>query len=52
MTNLELVAKMKQAQDLLSDVYHYACETGMEELERVMSVADGCIIDGLDTIDE
>ena len=44
--------KMKQAQDLLSDVYHYACEQGIEEVERQTSVADGCIIDAMNWLDK
>ena len=46
----ELERKLKEAQDLLSDVYHVACEEGLEEIERLMSVADGCIIDALEVL--
>jgi hypothetical protein len=37
--------KLKQAQELLSDVYDYACKTGNTELGNSMSVADSCIIE-------
>ena len=49
---MELIEKLKQAQDLLSDVYHYACENGLQDLESQMSVADGCIIDALESLNE
>lgn len=51
MTNSELISKLEQAQDLLADVYHYACENGIPELESSMSVADSCIIDSLDNLE-
>jgi hypothetical protein len=51
MTNSELVSKLKQAQDLLADVYHYACENGMPDLESQMSCADSCIIDSLENLE-
>jgi len=47
-----LQAKLKNAQDLLSDVYHYACEEGIEEVERQTSVADGCIIDAMNWLNK
>ena len=51
MTNLELRTKLEAAQLLLSDVYHYACENGMQELESQMSCADSCIHEALDYIE-
>jgi hypothetical protein len=39
--------KLKQAADLLSDVYHYSCEEGIDFVERNMSCADGCIIESM-----
>ena len=45
---MNLKEKLEQAQSLLSDVYHYACENGLQDIERQMSVADGCIIDALE----
>ena len=41
MTHSELVEKLKQAQDLLSDVYHWGCENNAH-IESLMSCADGC----------
>jgi hypothetical protein len=52
MTNIELVDKLQQAQHLLSDVYHYACENGIEFVERNMSCADSCIGESLDYFKE
>ena len=52
MTNRELIKKLKTAQALLSDVYHYACEEGLEDIESQMSCADSCIIDSLDAFDQ
>ena len=51
MTNLKLKEKLEQAQALLSDVYHYACENGFISLESQMSVADSCIIDALNELE-
>ena len=46
--NLELMKeKLRQAQDLLSDVYHYANENNIESVESAMSCADSCIIESL-----
>jgi hypothetical protein len=44
-------AKLRQAQELLSDVYHYACENEFGGLENQLSVADSCIIDSLDMLE-
>ena len=54
MTQSELIKKLKQAQDLLSDVYHWADAKGSGELKvnsfiaSSMSCADDCIVDALD----
>ena len=45
-------AKLHQAQMLLSEVYSYACEEGIEEVERQTSVADGCIIDAIQWLEQ
>lgn len=45
MTQSEIQVKLKMAQDILSDVYHYACESKIDEIERLMSCADDCIIE-------
>lgn len=62
MTNSELIDKLKQAQALLADVYHWA-ETPMSnglqvtplktnaEIASQMSVADSCIIDALSELE-
>jgi hypothetical protein len=47
MTQSEIQVKLKMAQDILSDVYHYAIDNGMDEVESQMSCADSCIIDSL-----
>ena len=59
MTNSELRAKLLQAQDLLSDVYHWANQphskyTGMRmnsEIASQMSTADSCINDALEELE-
>jgi hypothetical protein len=57
MTNSELISKLKQAQDLLSDVYHWACEEQESkllknsEVANQMSCADSCIIEALDALE-
>ena len=54
MTNSELLAKLNQAQRLLSDVYHWASEEQESKLvkndfvARSMSCADDCIIECMD----
>lgn len=52
MTKEESVAKLQQAQSLLSDVYHDACQEGDIGLESLMSVADSCIIEAIDYLEE
>jgi hypothetical protein len=53
MTNSELIEKLDQAQKLLSDVYHWACEEQESKLirndfiARSMSCADDCIIESM-----
>jgi hypothetical protein len=54
MTQSELIKKLEQAQDLLSDVYHWADAKGAGELKvsahvaSLMSCADDCIIETID----
>jgi hypothetical protein len=50
MTQSEIQVKLKMAQDILSDVYHYACENDFGGLENQMSCADSCISDSLDML--
>jgi len=57
MTNSELIAKLNEAQALLSDVYYWASElqesklVKNDDVARAMSVADGCIWDALQALD-
>ena len=41
----EAIKKLEKAQDLLSDIYTWAHHSGRSDIEQMMSVADGCIID-------
>jgi len=50
MTEAEIKEKLAQAQSLLSDIYHFACEIGDSALEEQMSCADSCISESLDLI--
>ena len=56
MTNIELIDELRQAQHLLSDVYHWACEEQESkllknsEVANQMSCADSCIIEALDNL--
>lgn len=47
LSNNELLQKLQLAQQLLSDVYYDACESGNSEIESNMSVADSCINDAM-----
>ena len=52
MTDLDqLLSDLDQAQRLLSNVYHYAQNINDGNIERLMSVADSCIIDAIDGLD-
>jgi len=57
MTNSELIDKLTEAQSLLSDVYAWASVRGEgtfalnPEVERLMSVADSCILEAMDVLD-
>ena len=51
MTKDDIITKLERAQDLLAEVYHYAITNEIIDLESLMSTADGCICDGLDTLD-
>ena len=48
MTKSEIQVKLKMAQDILSDVYHYACDNNIQFIESNMSCADSCISESLD----
>ena len=47
----EMQKKLIDAQQLLSDVYDYACENDFGGLESQMSCADSCISDSLDMLE-
>jgi len=57
MTNSELIDKLNEAQNLLSDVYHWASEVGEGKLQKnasvasVLSCADSCIWEALEALD-
>ena len=46
-----MLDKLEQAQNLLSDVYHEACEAGLTEIESQMSCADSCIGEAISALD-
>ena len=48
----DMIAKLDHAQNLLSDVYHEACEAGLTEVESQMSCADSCICEALSALDD
>ena len=63
MTNLEIQQKLNQAQELLSDVYHWASTpmtNGLQisplatnaEIESLKSCADSCIGEALSALEE
>ena len=47
-----MIAKLDHAQNLLSDVYHEACEAGLTEVESQMSCADSCICEAISALDD
>ncbi len=47
----KLLSDLDQAQRLLSNVYHYAQNINDGNIERLMSVADSCIIEAIDGLD-
>jgi hypothetical protein len=60
MTNYELQSKLKQAQDLLGEVYAWASQRALAdystfstnpEVERLLSVADSCIIEAMEALE-
>ena len=56
MTNRELIDRLTKAQALLSDVYAWASVRESTfavnpEVERLMSVADSCILEAMDALD-
>ena len=51
MTHSELMEKLEQAKDLLSDVYHWACDKN-EHIESLMSCADSCVCEAMGVLDD
>ena len=45
-----MIANLEEAQALLSDVYHEACDAGLTEIESLMSAADSCVCEALDAL--
>jgi hypothetical protein len=48
----ELEEMLMTAANLLSNVYHYAGENGMPDLESQMSCADTCIHEAMDYLEK
>ena len=48
----ELEEMLMTAANLLSNVYHYACENGIHDLESQMSCADTCIHEAMDCLEK
>ena len=49
-TLITLLSKLITAQELLSDVYHTSIEMDDSNIESLMSAADSCIIESIDSI--
>ena len=49
---IEMQKKLIDAQNLLSDVYNYACDNDLNSVESQMSCADSCIIECLDYLNK
>jgi Zn-dependent oligopeptidase len=45
-----MIAELEQAQDCLSNVYHVACDAGLDQVENLMSCADSCISEAIDVL--
>ena len=51
MTREEIYIALENAQQLLSDVYHFASSNGLTDMQRLMSMADTMIIDAYEEIE-
>jgi hypothetical protein len=57
MTNSELIDKLNEAQNLLGEVYDWACKVGDGKLHRnaavssALSCADSCIWEAMEALD-
>ena len=59
MTKSEMIQKLEQAQELLSDIYHWASTPMFNsplqtnaEIASLMSCADGCILETISALEE
>jgi hypothetical protein len=50
MSKEDMLEKLQTAQGLLSSVYHEACDSDYPNLESLMSAADSCISEAMDSI--
>ena len=50
MTGMEIIDDLSKAQDLLGAIYHFAQQTGNQELEHLMSAADTMIVEAIDLV--
>jgi hypothetical protein len=48
----DVLSDLDQAQRILERVYHYAQDTKNGNIERLMSVADSCIIDAIEDLNK
>lgn len=44
----DLIKMLEEAQDIMSESYHWACVNGVSSVERSLSVADSCVIEAID----
>jgi hypothetical protein len=51
MTREEMYIKLESAQELLSEVYQFAQDNGLDEFSRLMSMADLMIVDAYEEIE-
>jgi hypothetical protein len=46
----ELITMLKEAQDIMSEAYHWSCTNGMSSIESKLSVADSCVGEAIDEL--
>jgi predicted house-cleaning noncanonical NTP pyrophosphatase (MazG superfamily) len=51
MKRTELYASLESAQDLLNEIFSFACSENLPELARLMSVADTMICESFEEIE-
>ena len=52
MKRTELYASLESAQDLLNEIFSFACSENLTELSKLMSVADTMIVEAFDVLEE